>query len=1373
MDRTFTKSLFFFIILSLFTLGTVFAQTITIGSVDPGPYAPGSSIGVPISVTGTCVNTTTTYKLYLSNAAGSFAAKTLIGTFTSFYTTFVNGVIPPGTPAGNGYQVEVISSSPTITSIASASFQILAGTPVTAAVSSQVINTAYPNVFGACNGTNNTNYNFVNQSTAGSTVTATIANNLLQSAAVPFNPNGTFSAAAANYTITVKAVLGGIESTQCYLLINNAVNNVNATGNYQVCLNGDATVNYTVDITSANGIQNNFPGLIYNINWEDGQVSALTLCDIQNAGGKISHTYTKSSCGKDPDGQSNSFAVNFQPNSIYCGNIGPPTTKYVQAFNGPTNSFTPVNAGCTNNAVTFNNTSDPGQDPTNTAASCAFANAQYTWTITSTNGTIINQATNYSFNQSFSYTFTVPGTYHVTLHLTNTNALCTASDVTHDITIENTPTPAFTLSSPTTGCAPLTVNTTNNTVISSVDQYIWTVSDPNVTYASGNANSPNPSFVFSTPGTYTVQLGVITAGCGTITAPPQTVTISSQPVATLSPNVSICGTSPTLSFSPDPNSPTNTFLSGNAQTDPSSYSWQVTPNNVTFANGTQNTSQYPQITFPDPNVQYTVMVTNKNSCGTVSATQFITISPAPNVSAGSNQSFCANTAYPLQGSITNGTVNSFSWTGGTGTFSPDRTSSLTPNYTPSAAEIAAGTVTLTLNAVTGLTGSCANISNSVTLTITQPDVITSSPTANACSGTQLNYLITASDPTSTFTWTIDQANTSASASGYTNNGTGASINDAIVNSDPNNNATVTYDITAVGSNTCLSNKFALTVTVAPKVPVAKFTQDQSTGCGTLTVQFTNASVPNNASSAYTWNFGDGSTSTDVNPSHTFASRTDGKDTVYTISLISTSSCGVSQPAFSTVTVSPQTPVAYITPKQITGCSPFTLAVDNFSPGNNKQYDYYLYNGATLVQQITTTDKSEVRFNPLTVTATTQYSLYMVATNLCGTTGQSIIIPITVSATTVVSQMFIDDGISKGCAPYTVNFINNSIGGDNYYYTIYDVNNVVVDRRPGGTAPLSYTFNTAGTFYVTITAANSCTTVESSPPIRVDVFSEPLPQFTADVTSGCKNLTVNFTNQTPDDPSAQATSLAYDWNFGDGSPDETTFTPQPHTYNFKNSPYTVTLTATNLVTNCSNVITKTAYINIIAPPATQFTENPDSVINIPDYHFSFIDETSGGAVSWSWSFGDGQTSISQNPGHTYIDTGSYKVTLTATSQAGCDSTISHNVRITGIPGQLFLPNAFEPDGGTTQLRTFMAKGSGIKEWHMQIFNNYGQLVWETTRLDDKGAPIDGWDGTFKGAAAPQGVYVWQVSATFINGTQWKGNVIENSLPKRTGVVNLIR
>ncbi|HEY2583357.1 MAG TPA: PKD domain-containing protein, partial [Mucilaginibacter sp.] len=555
--------------------------------------------------------------------------------------------------------------------------------------------------------------------------------------------------------------------------------------------------------------------------------------------------------------------------------------------------------------------------------------------------------------------------------------------------------------------------------------------------------------------------------------------------------------------------------------------------------------------------------------------------------------------------------------------------------------------------------------------------------------------------------------------------------------------------------------------------IASFIANKTDGCGPFTVNFTNTSTSVTGVN-FQWNFGDGSAPSNlVNPSHDFVPRKDGRDTTYMVSLNILNNCAQRPPYTVNVTIRPDTPIAYIVPQQITGCSPFTLAVDNYSPGNNVSYTYYLYDGSVLIQQITTTNKNQVRFNAINTNTTKTFSLYMVATGTCGNTGQSKIIPITVSVTNVVAQMFLENGVNKGCAPFTTTFVNNSVGADTYYYTIYDVNYKVFDRRQGPVAPLPYTFNTPGTYYVTITAANSCTTVESAPPIRIDVYPALVPDFVADNTTGCKDVIISFTNNTPSDANTQAASLLYEWDFGDGSPHSFAYIPPPHIYTSKNSPFTVTLTATNSATGCTSSVSKTNYIVITGPPGAQFTEKPDSVTKIPNYSFSFIDKTTGIPKYWNWNFGDGTASTLQNPNHTYLDTGIYKVTLTTIAQSGCDSTIFHYVRITGIPGQVYLPNAFMPDGGDTELRTFTAKGSGMKEWHMQIFNNYAQCIWETRKLDASGAPVEGWDGTFKGAPMPQGVYVWQITAVFINGTDWKGNVIKKSVPSVTGVIHLIR
>jgi PKD repeat protein len=285
-----------------------------------------------------------------------------------------------------------------------------------------------------------------------------------------------------------------------------------------------------------------------------------------------------------------------------------------------------------------------------------------------------------------------------------------------------------------------------------------------------------------------------------------------------------------------------------------------------------------------------------------------------------------------------------------------------------------------------------------------------------------------------------------------------------------------------------------------------------------------------------------------------------------------------------------------------------------------------------------------------------------------------------------------------------------------------------------------------------------------------VLSQPTIAFDADITTGCKNLTVHFTNNTNDVSTSAVTDLTYDWDFGDGTPHSNAVNPV-HNYSYKNSPFTVTLTATN-GTGCSSTVVMKEMITVHNSSLTDFAAKPDSVITYPNYKFSFADLTTGNPVSWKWDFGDGSSSTQRNPDHTYADTGLYKVTLT-TSNIYCDSTKIHYVRITGVPGQLFVPNAFMPNSVNPDLRTFGAKGSGLKAWHMQIFNNYGEMVYETTQLTERGEPVGQWDGMFKGSPAPQGVYIWQINATYINGNEWKGMSYNNSAPKRTGVIHLLR
>ncbi len=62
------------------------------------------------------------------------------------------------------------------------------------------------------------------------------------------------------------------------------------------------------------------------------------------------------------------------------------------------------------------------------------------------------------------------------------------------------------------------------------------------------------------------------------------------------------------------------------------------------------------------------------------------------------------------------------------------------------------------------------------------------------------------------------------------------------------------------------------------------------------------------------------------------------------------------------------------------------------------------------------------------------------------------------------------------------------------------------------------------------------------------------------------------------------------------------------------------------------------------------------------HVAFTDKSTGNVTSWSWEFGDGETSAEQNPSHTYAAAGAYTVTLTVTDNLGATGSISKNVTV---------------------------------------------------------------------------------------------------------------
>jgi gliding motility-associated-like protein len=82
-------------------------------------------------------------------------------------------------------------------------------------------------------------------------------------------------------------------------------------------------------------------------------------------------------------------------------------------------------------------------------------------------------------------------------------------------------------------------------------------------------------------------------------------------------------------------------------------------------------------------------------------------------------------------------------------------------------------------------------------------------------------------------------------------------------------------------------------------------------------------------------------------------------------------------------------------------------------------------------------------------------------------------------------------------------------------------------------------------------------------------------------------------------------------------------------------------------------------------------------------------------------------------------------------------LSNEVEI--IPAALlYIPNAFTPNGDGLN-DTFGGKGEGITDYNLQIFNRWGNLIFESNDMKNQ------WDGNYHNEIAPIGVYVYKISA----------------------------
>jgi gliding motility-associated-like protein len=587
----------------------------------------------------------------------------------------------------------------------------------------------------------------------------------------------------------------------------------------------------------------------------------------------------------------------------------------------------------------------------------------------------------------------------------------------------------------------------------------------------------------------------------------------------------------------------------------------------------------------------------------------------------------------------------------------------------------------------------------------------------------------------------------------------------LTGSSQSNLSANTYTITATDQNGCTGTT-TLTIT-QPSALTASITSTTPADCGQNNGSATVSASGGTPGYTYSWSPSGGNSSTGT----ALASGT------YTVTVTDNNNCTT-------------TATANITCNS-TGCPTITVSTSNVTnvlcnggnngsatasaSGGNGTYTYTWTPG-----NLTGATQSNLSANTYTITATDQ-------DGCTGTTTVTITQPSVLSAN-ISSTIPADCGSNNGSATVSV------LGGTSAY----------TYNWPSGGNAATETGLSAGSHTVTITDANFCTTtatanISSNGGPTVNISSQTnlscfggntgsatvnasggagpysyswspsggnsatasgliAGTYTVSVTdaSGCVSF-ANVTITQPDSLQVSANGSNASCLGNDGNASVSVFGgTAPYSYLWNNGSqssantnlepglYTVTVTDNN---GCSATNSVTIGISTVGG-GLLVSAIPDSItIMLGDS----VQLSASGGITYSWSPATGLSCTTcPNPFASPTETTTY--TVTATDQNGCTGTDTVRVIIDIQCGEVWVPNAFSPngDGVNDCLKVY---GNCIESMEFIIFSRWGERVYESA--DPKGC----WDGSFRGSELNNAVFVYSLKAVIKTGetVRSKGNI----------------
>ena len=444
------------------------------------------------------------------------------------------------------------------------------------------------------------------------------------------------------------------------------------------------------------------------------------------------------------------------------------------------------------------------------------------------------------------------------------------------------------------------------------------------------------------------------------------------------------------------------------------------------------------------------------------------------------------------------------------------------------------------------------------------------------------------------------------------------------------NYTIRLEVT--DPNGC-KNNIEQNVYVTTK-PISSFLIPDAEGCAPFLVELENKSSGDDIS--FLWNIHDQQLTVKDPPGIYLDHIT--KDSTFIITLATSNACGTVEYIDSVRVLA--YPLPAFGASVLSGCAPLTVQFNNISQGNPQTYYWDFGNGIMLMEE-----KPEDMMYTTTGDTVTRYQVVLAVGNICGV--DTIKKEITVYPADV--SAFIEAPVLSVCQYDTFSATAYSTPGAINTWKVIEPDGLVVGVS--GTA-LQLKAEKSG-IYTAILYASRCGTDTDTVKIEVlpaATIGIKLPDYV------CQDQEVTFSYD-----GNQIGGVL--WDFGDGIKSD--LSNPIHTYK-EAGEYIITLTGWSLVHNCPYTVS--SKLKVIGKPKATFTAS--TLAGCTPLQVSFNNQ-SAGAVTHVWTFGDNTNSQLKNPDHTYLQAGTYKVTLRVYDEFQCfEDTSLLNITAYPLPEAAF-------------------------------------------------------------------------------------------------------